>query len=393
MKLAAFVASAAIAASPAAAQQVDLSGALSGELRGFTQSAAFPGQSGDRLQPSISLEARAIYDWNGGADRIVVAPFLRWGGNGDGRDHADLREAYWLRQGDGWSLTAGIDKVFWGVTESRHLVDIINQDDTLEDIDGEDKLGQPMLNLNLYGSFGTVGVYVMPVFRKREFLNSGARLAGPVPITGPVYGSPDGARHVDWALRWSNSIGAWDLGLSYFQGTSREPRMVPVGPAFTPIYDQIRQAGIDAQWTSGNWLWKLEAINRSGQGPDFWAATAGFEKTFPGIGGSAIDLGLIAEWNYDGRDRSLAPATLYDNDLFLGARLGFNDIGSSSLLAGVLIDQDTDATIWTFEGQRRFGEDWVVSLEGRFFAGAIAPDPVAAILSDDYLALSFKRSF
>lgn len=393
MKLAALLGCAAIAASPLAAQPLDLSGALTGELRGFTQSPAFPGQPGERLQPSISLEARAIYDWNGGADRIVVAPFLRWGGNGDGRDHADLREAYWLRQGDGWSLTAGIDKVFWGVTESRHLVDIINQDDALEDIDGEDKLGQPMLNLNLYGSFGTVGVFVMPVFRKREFLDFGARLAGPLPISGPVYGSPDGERHVDWALRWSNSIGAWDLGLSYFQGTSREPRLVPAGPALVPVYDQIRQAGLDVQWTSGDWLWKLEAINRSGHGPDFWAATAGFEKTFSGIGGGGIDLGLIAEWNYDGRDQTLAPATPYDNDMFLGARLAFNDIGSSSLLGGVLLDSDTDARIWTFEGQRRFGEDWVISLEGRFFDGAAAPDPTAAILADDFISLSFKRSF
>lgn len=380
-------------AGPVSAQSLTLSGAVTGELRGFTETPAFAFQTGDRLQPSLSLEARASVDWNGGADRIVIAPFLRWGNNGDGRDHADLREAYWLHQGDGWSLTAGVDKVFWGVTESRHLVDIVNQTDLVEDIDGEDKLGQPMVNLTLFGSFGTVGLFVMPVFRERPFPDFGARLAGPTPLAAPVYQSSDGDRHVDWALRWSNSIGAWDLGLSYFQGTSREPRLVPAGLALVPTYDLITQTGIDAQWTAGDWLWKLEAMNRSGQGPNFWAATFGFERTVYGIGGSGADLGLIAEWNYDGRDKALAPATPYDNDLFLGARLAFNDIGSSSLLAGVLLDSDTDARIWTFEGQRRFGEDWVVSLEGRFFSGAVAPDPTAAILADDYLSLSFKRSF
>ncbi|NIP75689.1 MAG: hypothetical protein GTN90_06820, partial [Xanthomonadales bacterium] len=99
-----------------------------------------------------------------------------------GRSHADLREANWLRIGDGWDLVAGIDKVFWGVTESRHLVDIVNQDDRVEDIDGEDKLGQPMLNLNLLRDWGTVSLFVLPGFRERAFPDRGDRLRGSLPV-------------------------------------------------------------------------------------------------------------------------------------------------------------------------------------------------------------------
>ena len=46
-------------------------------------------------------------------------------------------------------MRLGLRKVYWGVTESQHLVDVINQTEGVENLDGEDKLGQPMLNLAL----------------------------------------------------------------------------------------------------------------------------------------------------------------------------------------------------------------------------------------------------
>lgn len=375
-----------------AGAQVSLSGSVAGELRYFPQSPAFAGQSDDRFLFSMSLDARITYDFDSGTDRIVVSPFLRFGGDGDGRDHFDLREAYWLHQGDGWSLTAGVDKVFWGVTESRHLVDIVNQDDALEDIDGEDKLGQPMIGLSVYGDYGTISFYALPWFRERELIGLGPRLGGPLPIGPASYESSRGRSNVDLAVRWSHSVGNFDVGLSYFDGTSREPRLIPTGPALVPRYDQISQAGLDLQLTAGDWLWKLEAIRRSGHGPGFWATTAGFEWTIPGIAGTGADLGLIAEYNYDGRAPVLAPATIYDDDLFLGARFGLNDISDTSLLAGALIDRGTDAQVFLVEGQRRLGDNWLLSLEGRFFDGAVAPDPVWAIQNDGFFSISLKRS-
>lgn len=372
---------------------VTVSGSVAAELRYFPQSPAFPGQSDNRFQFSSNFDARISHSRNGGVDRLVFSPFLRFGGNGDGRDHFDVREAYWLHQGDGWSLTAGIDKVFWGVTESRHLVDVVNQDDALEDIDGEDKLGQPMVNLSFYGDYGTFSFYVLPYFREREFLGFGPRLGGPASIGPATYDSPEEKSHVDYALRWSNSFDGWDVGLSYFNGTSREPRSIPAGPALAPHYDQISQAGFDLQYAAGDWLWKLETIRRSGHGPDFWAATAGFEWTLSGLAGTGANLGLIAEYSHDGRDTALAPPTIYDDDLFLGARLGLNDIGDTSLLAGALIDRETNARVILVEGQRRLGETWLLSLEGRFFSGGTAGDPISTIQRDDFLSLSLNRSF
>ena len=377
----------------AMAQQFDISGTLGAELGHFFQSPAYPGQRTDRLAPSATLSLRLRYDFANGRDRLVFSPYLRADSPAGGRAHADLREAYWLHQGDGWSLTAGIDKVFWGVAESRNLVDIVNQDDLRENPGAGAKLGQPMLNLSLYSDWGSFAFYVLPLFRPRDYRDFGARLTGPLPIGDPVYTSPGGRNNVDFALRWSQNLGSWDLGLSYFRGTGREPRLVLSGPVLVPNYDRIDQIGLDVQFTSGAWAWKLEAIERGGQGPRFRAATGGFEWTLSGLGGSAVDLGLIAEWNYDGRDPALAPASWYDNDLFLGGRLALNDFSDTSLLIGALIDRDTDARIALIEGRRRIGENMMLKIDGAWFSGGAASDPISLIGRDDFLQASLSWFF
>ena len=60
-----------------------------------------------------------------------------------------------------------------------------------------------------------------------------------------------------------------DVGLSMFNGTNREPFLMPGAdrsgaPVLVQHYDQIRQFGLDAQLTVGSWLFKFEAIQRAG---------------------------------------------------------------------------------------------------------------------------------
>src|SRR5690606_15671470 len=97
-----------------------------------------------------------------------------------------------------------------------------------------------------------------------------------------VYESSREQRRIDAALRWSHYIGPWDLGLSHFHGTGREPRLLPGvdgggQPVLVPHYDVIHQTGLSLQRIAGDWLWKLELIRRSGQGDTFTAAVGGFE--------------------------------------------------------------------------------------------------------------------
>jgi hypothetical protein len=388
-----------LATGAAAAGEWEISSSAAGELRIFPIEPAYPDQDDATFSPSISIEPEIVYEWNDGDDRLTVQPFARFDAYDENRTHFDLREANWLRIGDGWDLVVGIGKVFWGVTESRHLVDIVNQTDLVEDIDGEDKLGQPMISLNLERDWGALGLFVLPGFRERTFPDDEARLRGPLPIDGDnsTYESGAEAGHVDFALRWTHVISDWDIGLSYFRGTSREPLLISgIGaggrPVLVPHYDQIDQTGLDVQLTTGAWLWKLEAMTRGGHGDRFMAAVGGFEHTFFQIGGGNADLGLLAEYLYDGRDAA-APATSADDDVFLGARLTLNDPQDSMLLAGAVVDRSTRATSLSVEAERRLGDSWKLELEGRLFFGVPPEDVLFGIRDDDHVTLRLTRFF
>jgi len=190
---------------------------------------------------------------------------LRLDAHDASRTHFDLREAsvLWLR--DGWSLMAGVGKVFWGTTESVHLVDIINQSDAVEDIDNEAKLGQPMVNFTLERDWGALDLYVLPFFQERTYPASEGRLRGLAPVLGDAeYESDAGCWHPDFAARWSHALRDVDLGVAGFYGTSREPHLLPTeaenGLALKPYYSIIDQFSVDAQYTRGATLWKLEAM-------------------------------------------------------------------------------------------------------------------------------------
>jgi hypothetical protein len=393
----------------AVAGEFEFSGFIAGDLRFFPQSAAWPGQSGAALNPSLVAQPELRYEWNEGRDRITLIPFGRLDSVDTERTHADLREFNWLhvgkewgqRLGIDWELRLGVDKVFWGVTESVHLVDIINQTDLVENPDGEDKLGQPMANLTLVlpWRMGTLDLFLLPYFRERTFPGEKGRLRPPLPIDTDRAEYESGAEecHTDWAVRWSHTLGDFDIGVSHFWGTGREPRLVPrqVNPIETvlvPFYDLIDQTGLDLQWTKYGWLWKLEIISRGGQGDRFTALAGGFEYTFVGVLNTAVDVGLLAEYIYDGRGDD-APATPFEDDVFVGTRVTFNDVQSTELLAGVIIDTDSDTTLWFLEGSRRLWENWTLDMEVRAFNGTSPGDPLFGFHRDDYLQLTLARHF
>lgn len=374
----------------------DWAGDIELQSRFFARDASWPGQTSQIAQLSFSATAELRWRNAAGNQRVSFIPFLRWDEVDDERSVADLREAYWAWEGDSAELLVGANTVFWGVTESVHLVDIVNQTDAAGDIDGEDKLGQPMINLVLQRDWGELSAYALPYFRERSFPGVDGRLRAPLPVDSgrPVYESSQGRNRVDMALRYSHYVGDIDIGLSLFSGTSREPRLVPASDytALVPHYDQIDQLGVDLQYTREAWLWKLEAIARNGYSHSFAAAVGGFEYTLYQVGQSAADIGLLLEYQYDGRNE-LEPFTTNDNDVFIGTRLALNDTQDTSLLAGVAYDVDTGETFLNVEAERRFGDDIVLELRIRAFSGASPGDITYSVASDDYVQLQIAKYF
>lgn len=377
------------------AAQVSAYGAAGVGTRAFLESPLRPEQvmhtTSVLLRPSVRVQ------WSEGAQGLVFEPLLHWE-EGDGvRVHFDLRVLAWERAWESAELRVGIRRVFWGVAESQHLVDVVNQRDLAERPNRKEKLGQPMVDVVVQPGWGTLDLYLLPGFRKLQYPSGRGRLRGSLPVAArPEYAARSGDRHLDVAARWSFASTGLDLAISGFRGTSRDPvfmlRERGDEAVAVPRYEQIDQLGLEARYEKGAWIWKLEALSRGGL-PDgrYWALVAGVERTVRRLFGGASDLALLSELHRDGRGRE-AP-TPFQDDLYLGVRLGFNDAAETSVRAGVMLDRDSGGGVHMAKARRRLAPGWTAELEVRGYWGAAPGDPLYALRRDDYASVTLTRWF
>jgi len=365
---------------------------LEAEYRYFYNSPSFEKQK-DQF-PSLAIRPKYSLDWNKGYQSITAEGFYRLDVD-DERTHWDIRELYYQKVKNNWEFSVGLKKIYWGVTESNHLVDIINQTDAVESFDGEQKLGQPMLHYSLNTDFGAFDFFYLPFHRKRSFAGSKGRFRFPVVINKDAVGYESKAEewHQDFAFRWSHFIGAFDIGVSHFYGNGREPLFTfdPLGNinAFYPV---INQTGIELQVTHNAFLWKLESIYRTAKAQDMFAFVAGLEYTFSNIDGNGLDIGVLGEYLYDDRD-ALALNAL-QNDVFFGSRIAFNDTRDTSILIGGMTDLESSSKIFSIEAARRIGNSLKAELEARVFSDIDANELLLAnFKNDSFLRFTIIKYF
>jgi hypothetical protein len=417
----------------------------------------FYAQPDDPTSASLALRPQFRLDWDGARHRIEGELFQRLDSGDPSRTHGDVRSLYYQRIERDWEASVGLRRAYWGVTESRQLVDILNQADFVEDLDAEDKLGQPVIAASwISRDAGSFDLFLLPYQRARTFpgVDGHPRIPFPVDAASARYESRHRQRHLDRALRWRGRFGSLDLNLSLFDGTAREPDLLPClrqgsdfegtedGPncdlasgfvppeqplpelvvdllqaagllpgdeeqeqafieeqtprvlanlVLVPDYARLRQLGVDAQFISGGWALKLEALLREQRGVRSAAAVGGFEYTLPRFFDSGWDVGLLAEYLYDER-RTLINAR-FDNDLFLATRVGLNDVAGTQILAGYFMDRRGDDQLLQIEASRRLGAHWRAELKLRHFEQVPGNDFTAFIDDEDMISLSVERFF
>ncbi|MCI5139040.1 MAG: hypothetical protein D3922_11645 [Candidatus Electrothrix sp. AR1] len=379
---------------PLVAFGFELAGNIVLEGRYFTEEPKFAAQK--EHNASVVIEPEFYHELNNGLS-LVLKPFVRLDSNTDQRTHWDIREANFIYQTEEWELQVGISKVFWGATEFVHLVDIINQTDSVEGFSGEEKLGQPMVHFSVPLDQGMIEAFLLPWFRERTFPGEEGRLRSEpiIDTDDPLYESAAEQSHLDFALRYSDTIGNADFGLYHFMGTSRDPDLVLGGdmrnPVLRPSYRQIGQTGLDVQVVVGDWLLKGEALYRTGQGRDFAAVGCGFEYTFYGVYASGADLGIVGEYVFDDRaDKSL---TVLTHDVIGGFRLALNDAAGTEILAGLMKDVEFSTYMFSAEADRRIGEHLKLHLEALFILDAAEQDSVLPLEQDSHLVVEFQYFF
>ena len=376
---------------------VEYSGSAAVEQRYFFQDALYPQQERSNLSFYFSPELYSSF--NDGNDSILFKGFYRFDQQDEERTHGDIRELKWTHSGNEWEVQTGISKVFWGQTESLHLVDIINQTDSVEAFDGEDKLGQPMVAFSLFKDWGDTTIFVLPYFRERTFAGSDGRLRPELVIDtdNPLFESEDEEKNLDWAVRWQHTLGDWEVGLSYFDGTSREPELVLNSndmqqPSLRPFYPQIQQAGIDVLALIGGWSIKFEGVQRKVMDQDYTAFVGGFEYSFVGLFDSVYDINWLMEYQYDNREDQTK--VVAQNDLMVGSRLVFNDIDGTEILLGMVQDLDYSSVRSGFiEASSRINDYWKWRVDAWLFSSDEPAELSYMLRRDDYVQLSIEYYF
>ncbi len=200
--------------------------------------------------------------------------------------------------------------------------------------------------------------------------------------------------------------------------------ITPVNPHLVPAYDQMEQTGLELQYLTEGWFLKLEAIHYSSKVQSYTAVATGFEYTWGAVFRSALDVSLIGEYLYDdrgslspnspqgrairkfisGEDFTVAEArdlqdikpqsfSPFQDDIFIGSRIAFNDVQSTQILAGVILDRESDAWLGSIEASRRLGENWKLSVELRTFEDIEITDPLYSVSQDSLLQLELTRYF
>ncbi len=338
-------------------------------------------------EAALTLSGSWRHTWDQGRQTLVVAPFVRWDPTGE-RTRVDFRDLSWAYLWDRWEVRLGVGERFWGVTESLHLVDVINQREPIVGAQRYVKLGQPLAAVATRQPWGALEVILMPAFRERPFAGRAGLLWSSAPVSDERAEPQSGFTwRPDAALRWSRAIGTLDVGVSGFLGTNREPRFTSETGAggtavLIPHYDRVAQLGVDLQLTTGSWLWKLEAVTLDPEPGRYLAAVGGLEYAF------ADYLSVFAEYAFDSRGSDAT--TSFADDFFAAARLLMHD---GEVRAGAFIDRRSLNTMPSIQIKRRLGAASVLALEAGGFIGRRSREPWQARRQHDYLSLTLTRYF
>ena len=365
----------------------------------FPESPVYTGQEHNNY--SLALEPEIYSEWSSGSN-FVFRPFLRLDSVDNNRTHFDLRESIFSWYGDDWESSIGLGQVFWGVAESKNLVDIINQFDVVDDPLYKTKLGQPLINLTLIKDTGYYEFFVMPYFREQTSPGKKGRLRldpefskGTTKFEGGSQWTPE------MAIRWSNTYNDYDISIHNFYGYGRSPsidiNLVDGKIKYEPNYQRIRQIGGTIQKNSGATLYKFEWLARDGQKDanlrrgGYLASILGLEHTLYKTIGDNGDLGFLMEYNFDSR-RTRSTDALQD-DIFVAIRLALNDSENTELLLGSIFDLDGDGQIYQFDFGRRINDSLTFGIRGAIYQNGRLGSNLYILRQDSWLEIDLRKYF
>ena len=273
--------------------------------------------------------------------------------NDEGKNIVEPRQFFIGRSIGEVDVYIGNRQLFWGVAESKNVVDFVNQKDAAAGRSAENKLGAPSVSLEFYLSDAEFQYIYIPVFREQTFNDQFAHLGLGLSLNDADFSDEKGFYGGDHAFRYSNSLGDLDFGINGFYGTARDPIILVDGNnGATPYYPEYRAVGVDLQYTGDNTLYKAEVAIGEQDATDTTAYVLGIENTLYSVGNSNWDFGIIVETQYDDRPQAISPRF---------------DVGGLRLTANNA--NDTNAILLYYQDESRKQKSYVLQFSHRLRNG------------------------
>ena len=349
----------------------------------------FPKALDESFDTNITAEAK-VMGYEELSDFQLVYEFIfRKSLNDSGMDIVEPRQFFLSKTFGEIDAYLGYRHTFWGVAESKNLVDLINQHDLAAGISPDNRLGAPSISFETYLGSGDFQYWYIPRFRERTFNEQNAHPGFGLPVLPAQFAHTKRSKAPDHAIRYGNSIGDFDYALSVFDGTAREPiiRVEEIG-GILPYYERMRSIGLELQYTGDSILYKFEGLNGTQGEEGFSAAVMGTEKTVYSIFETQWDMGLIIEYQYDDRVQ-----VLLDRTLVSGIRLTANDEFDTSLLVLYTVDHEFSQSLFGLEASRRLRNGMTVDLNYLLYKSDEQNLPFYSLIDDSELSLTLGYYF
>ena len=98
--------------------------------------------------------------------------------------------------------------------------------------------------------------------------------------------------------------------------------------------------------------------------------------------------------------------TTFDNDIFAGLRITFNDPKDTNILVGTTMDLNNQHIFFDLDATRRIGENWQLQVDARLLLNTPSfqihgvpdllysnPDPLECVAEHSYIQIRLARFF
>ena len=269
------------------------------------------------------------------------------------RRYIDLQELnYTFSKGD-YDFSFGKSIKFWGSLELHNLTDVFNQKDILDDITDEDKkLGSWNVSASKYFDDDELSLIVKLKEEYQDYSKSGYT---------KYFKSEKSRYHPTIFLKYSGSEGDRDFayilmsGYDSFRDTIFDKEELKsylyLANKFLTYQTLVQEDTIYKAEFAYTDVKNYQSIK------DYYEYGLGVEKTFYSVWDKK-DLGVLAEFYKSNINRKI----IFQNDLFIGARLSFNDSASSEIVGGVIRDFDSDKNSYSLEVKKRVFDKFMLNI-------------------------------